>query len=160
MVIANTWGADYYRDRDEDFPDCRFCRGPEAAPNRERWGCDATAEKPVFTISCECGGDPECELDECEEGRLYQYRCPNMLLRESGRMPEINQFMEAYFGYSERHILPDPGGLNDQSASFLAACRVADAERSSWDRERREWMDEKRRVADSKSKRGKVPLSG
>jgi len=67
-------------------------------------------------------------------------RCPHALLRTSG----LGEFFRSYGLYREHGILPGPGGLYDQPASWLQAVSVADHERGVWDQERDDWMREER----------------
>lgn len=134
MVVASVYGLDLAREFKLDFPDCRFCRGPEAIPNRERWGCDAPTDEPVYNISCPCSGaDPACP--RCEgSGEIPQPRCPTMAMAEDRVW--LERFMYAYLAWDARHTLPGPGGLVDQAATFVQAVAIADSERGVWERER------------------------
>jgi hypothetical protein len=150
-----SWGRE--ADPNKPMPDCTRCRKPGMEMTRERWGCDAPAKYPVFTISCsKCSGnDPKCECGGTDRAPVF--RCPTATL--SSAHPEVmlgvKQFMRAYAFLESRQILPAAGGLNDQSLSFVQACEIVDAERGLFDKIRQETAERERKVREKKAQMGR-----
>lgn len=123
----------------KDVPDCSRCGGADPEIRRN-WGCDEPAVSPVWDIECSCDG-AGCE--ECDgEGRRAMYRCPGSMLREAEQstVRAIGKAMRAY-GFLDAHgILPAPGSLSEQSASFLEFVGLVGRERGDWEAKRREEM--------------------
>ena len=85
----------------------------------------------VFGITCpRCNGargDTDCP--RCMgRGDQWLYRCPNSLLS-----PDVRGLLRAW-GAFQNGILPDPGAFYDQSASFIHAMGVLNAEKASLDK--------------------------
>ena len=129
--------------------DCTRCfRAPEL---RRQYGCDREAGwpcfcdenpacklcngtgwrrgQPVFYILCgKCGGlDPTCP--KCEEGNVPMYRCPRKLVENE---PGV---VEAYNACSRYPVLPNAGGLSEQTTGYHQALRVFESERNQIQRE-------------------------
>jgi hypothetical protein len=105
---------------------CKVCREPEAGKLRRAWGCEEEAPEDVWAIECvRCGGqNPTCE--RCGgTGRESGRRCPQFLLR--GRH-DIHEMLRLYAILSNHGLMPNPGGVLDQSPQFLAAVRIIDGE--------------------------------
>ncbi len=101
---------------------CPACRTSDEL--RMRWGCDSKAPAPVFSRTCpRCSGaDMECE--RCNgSGVDVVYRCPTSQIG-----PNAMNVMHAY-QWSEKGVLPGPGGWTDQSAILLDAFSVIGSER-------------------------------
>lgn len=83
----------------------------------------------VFGITCpRCDGrrGGDCEL--CEgKGDQWMFRCPASLLSA-----DVRGLLLAY-GAFQNGILPDPGGLYDQSASFVHSISLLAAEKGELD---------------------------
>lgn len=84
----------------------------------------------VFGITCpRCGGDKTIAGQPCDlckgRGDQWMYRCPAALAD-----PEIRGLARAYGAY-QVGVLPDPGGLYDQSACFIHALSVFAAEKDA-----------------------------
>lgn len=121
-------------------PDCSQCHDP---CNRERWGCDAPAEKAVVELSpCPlCDGEPgDCPV--CFGTNVLQFdRCPTATLALAEQ-----QLVQAAVRV-ESGILPDEGAWLDQAATFVAAYPLVVGELARWQR----YYDEvDRRNADRK----------
>ena len=102
-------------------------------------GCDEPAEDVVFQTTCSaCDKDPDCPV--CEgEGFKEWHRCPNAVLEaEPEFLGEIEDAMLTYANYHAHHTLPAPGGVLDQTTSFLRFSAIVDGERAVWDEARRE----------------------
>lgn len=103
------------------------------AGERVTWGCDAPADLAVFVTTCpRCAGrDPDCP--SCRgDGTVDVHRCPSMAAAG------CDDFLEAYCERVRCDTWPAPGGLWEQSAFFVAACRLADGERHRLDQEKRD----------------------
>jgi hypothetical protein len=67
------------------------------------------------------GSDPECPL--CKGTNIWQiFRCPLSMLT-----PDIQRMLGAYRWY-QNGILPDPGAMLDQAATFVEAVIVIENE--------------------------------
>lgn len=94
---------------------------------------------------CHGSGDPECPV--CSGGREPVYRCPR-----SHATAELDDAFHA-LDWVEAGIFPVPGGLLDQSASFLAFAQIVAAERAAIDREEREAGERLRRSTEGHGRR-------
>lgn len=105
--------------------DCTQCHDPD---KRKEWGCDEPAAEPVAYIEpCPfCAGlRPDCA--HCEgTDRIPIRKCPNKLV---GRR-EIDMVMAC--AMTEQGILPDPGGWEDQAATFTSAWPLVMREIHHW----------------------------
>lgn len=54
-------------------------------------------------------------------GRLEIKRCPRALLNEAGWWSD---FSNAFWALTQTHTWPEPGGLGNQSPTFVAAARL------------------------------------
>lgn len=118
---------------------CELCHDPE---RRKQWGCDAPAAEPVFWIEpCHVCGGRQADCSQCQgQNRVPMFRCPNVLATDR----EIDCLVAA--SQVEHGVLPDPGGWQDQAATFVAAYAIA----------RREigyWQDKHREIAMKKSRK-------
>lgn len=97
---------------------------PELQRRREKFGCDADCTgNPQYAIRCPAcdgasiadGGCHRCgdESNLAPPGFLALRRCPSSYLS-----PDIESCLRAA-GWLEKGIPPAPGGLGDQSVSFL-----------------------------------------
>lgn len=152
----------------EKIPDCTKCRGePRLRPG---YGCDepayaacnchgqnaacgycaGTGKAPlsVLAVTCSACGGLGCE--RCKDGARDLRRCPGKLVETThgGRQVETAFWYAAQF--AERSVLPAPGGLSEQSATWVQALRVYEHERGAIMRERAE---EERKAAERASKR-------
>lgn len=102
--------------------DCRICR--RVPRLRKQWGCDERACEPTGYVHCHrCfGRDPECVECDGDKRGIPVYDCPYRTMQGTvlRAIP--------YFGNWRGGILPVEGGLLDQSASFVEAMRILDAE--------------------------------
>lgn len=108
---------------------CVRCKvDPEA---RKQWGCDGPVDHVVTTIRpcpfCR-GGLPTCSACQGDDAIPIR-RCPNALvtMRE---LEAVHAASQVEFG-----ILPDQGGMQDQSATFVAALPLLQFELAHWARE-------------------------
>lgn len=93
---------------------CRVCRTSRRL--RAEWGCDGPSAEPWGYLGCPfCAGDsPECTA--CAgTGQIPQSECPHRVVTER----ELG--LIAAFAMVENGVLPDPGGWNDQAATFVSA---------------------------------------
>ncbi len=123
--------------------DCTRCDDPEL---RKQWGCDAPAEQPVTWLEpcpfCS-GGSASCK--HCTgTNRVPIFRCPHALATARER----DVLMAA--SLVEQGMLPDPGGWQDQAATFVEAFPLATNEIAHWREVRRELAQ---RQAESKRRR-------
>jgi hypothetical protein len=104
-------------------------RCSEDQAEREIFGCDERIEDPWF-IEC-----PFCDegCDECEEGNILFYRCPNHYL--SGTEMEV---IREWSTLKEHKTWPVLGGTDDQAAWFMDAVRFLDQEASAFKERQRE----------------------
>lgn len=97
---------------------------------RAEWGCEAKAERALARVTCAACEGYGC--DECgKSGEVMLYRCPT-----SHNTAEIALAFEA-LAWSEKGVLPVPGGLLDQSAAFVSFARLVWSERGKIERARR-----------------------
>ena len=99
------------------LPDCSLCRRPENRRDREAWGCDAPADRTVFTTGCSrCfGADPECPT--CDDGVVSYDSCPTSVIQAAPQATQRGAAMafNAYQQFDERGVLPSAGGMLDQT---------------------------------------------
>lgn len=102
--------------------DCRICR--RVPRLREQWGCDESACDPTGYVHCHrCyGRDPECPECEGDQRGIPVYDCPYRTAA-----PTVLRALPFYANW-RNGLLPVPGGLLDQSASFVDAMRMLDSE--------------------------------
>lgn len=106
-------------------PSCTQCHDPD---KRKQWGCDEPAAEAVMQISpCfVCHGD----RDDCAECRgtneIPIFTCPNRLVRR------VHQDAVLAVVQMESGVLPAPGGLYDQAATFVDALPLLMREIAHW----------------------------
>ncbi len=101
------------------------CKNEET---RRAWGCDRDAKPGGYTVLCwECGGrESECPL--CHgTARVAVTRCPSAMVT-----PEVSAVIRAWRW--REHALPAAGGILDQTAVFLEACDLLDAQEGRYHR--------------------------
>lgn len=102
------------------------CKDPET---RELWGCDHEAKPGGYTLPCWIchGEDEDCPL--CEgKGRVAITRCPTYMVT-----PEVTAMLRAW-RWLDRGFLPNDGAILDQTACFLEACELLDAQEAFYER--------------------------
>lgn len=104
---------------------CDVCRVDEK--KREQWGCVVEAHLPVTEIECvRCKNGArrgQCEL--CNGSGVKDiFRCPVAMMRETG----LDETMRYWRIKREEKLLPEAGGVLDQSAKFLRCCEILDRE--------------------------------
>ena len=112
---------------------CPKCRKQGSEYFRTLWGCDQPAAAPVFARTCpRCNGYAlECDL--CGGTGVEQVRrcAPSQIDAQTA---------EVFQAYSmlDRGFMPQEGGSREQSAIFMDAVQIIDAERNSIDSDRRD----------------------
>ena len=164
-MAARIWGAHTAEriGRSGAFPDCARCRrpGPEGRAKREKWGCDAPAERAVFTTGCSTcyGHDPECS--RCEDGVIEHHRCPTALLQEADPATQgaASRAFGAYIAWDAHGVPPFSGGWMEQSAAFHQVCSVVGDERGRYNQivADHQETERKRREAARRSSASKPP---
>lgn len=127
---------------------------------RESWGCDAPAERPVWSSPCpECRGT-EDECGACKgTGEVEYYQCPRAIIDSASKPTRVklDLLMRAYHHYDRRNVLPSEGAWLDQSRSFLACVEIIDSERGHWEQVMHEHQERemKRVQAQGKQMKGR-----
>jgi hypothetical protein len=105
--------------------DCSQCHDPET---RKRWGCDEPAAEPVTTLRpCPfCAGERETCAHCGGTNEVPIYRCPNRIATRR----ELDCVAACVL--TERGILPDRGGWQDQAATFTQAWPIVMREVDHW----------------------------
>lgn len=143
-AVAIGYGGPQRSERGDAVPTCRSCH---LAEYRDRWGCDAPRDEPVWQIACECGGAERfCQRDDCDEGWRPVHRCPHALTREAPRW--LADFLYSWRNWNEQGVLPGPGAFDDQPGAWCSGVHIADSERAAWDR----LADEERRMDAERNK--------
>ncbi len=104
--------------------DCQQCHDPQ----KRKPGCDEAAAEPIDHIEpCPfCRGDRD-DCDHCHgTNKVPFYRCPYKLATRR----ELDCVMACV--QIEHGLLPDPGGWQDQAATFTAAWPYVMNEVSRW----------------------------
>jgi hypothetical protein len=118
---------------------CLQCHNPDL---RRQWGCDEPTSEPLtFIAPCPfCSGENE-HCPECHgnQNGIPVHRCPNSQVTQR----EFDMINAAVL--AERGTLPDPGGWQDQAATFVRAYPLAV-------REIAHWTDVHRKVAMAKAR--------
>lgn len=124
--------------------DCGRCPTWDAESRRRR-GCEGpTADAPLYGSTCpRCWGNLPRSGAVCGRcngaGIVLHHRCPGPASRG------LEEFANAWSDLRERHLLPAPGVMRDQTAWFVLATRAADAELAAI---RAEQQEKDRRAAD------------
>lgn len=163
-MAARVWGAPTAkRIGKSPLPDCTACRRPgeQGAAKRKRWGCDAPAERVVFTTGCSrCFGmaEPDEPCPDCQGGTILHHRCPTALLEEAdpGERAGVARAFAAYLAWDEHHAPPVAGGWLEQAAAFHQVCTVVGDERGRYNRLEAEHRESERRNAESKRSQGRA----
>lgn len=107
---------------------------PESPEEREAWGCDERAEDPIVA---ECTCESGCGL--CQGERVIRFhRCPSHRLT-----PKIAEAVFAWRRLRKHRTWPDAGGVGDQSAWFVDAVDILDAELARAEKREREKAERK-----------------
>lgn len=105
--------------------DCTLCEDPD---NRSKWGCDEPTAEPLFWIEpCPMCAGNRSDCEHCKgSNRVPMHRCPNVLAtaRERDLVAAALQV--------ENGLLPDPGGWQDQAATFVQAYPLLAQEIAQW----------------------------
>ena len=117
---------------------CGPCRRPDMARRRLDWGCDGETRNPVLSLRCPvCRGEQRHDCPHCDARGLWHLRrCPFAVVPR-----EYHDFMAAFVLWRDG-MAPRIGGMNDQSAWFVAAARhvgnvIAEAEHEDREDQRR-----------------------
>ena len=108
---------------EDALPRCPACVGN--SEYRRASGCDEPARGVVFAMTCpKCSGyDEHCACRETG-GMVLMHRCPaSMVTADVAELAGAASLVEA-------GILPGPGSLRDQAATFVDAFRLYTSERS------------------------------
>lgn len=106
-------------------PTCTLCHDPD---NRRTWGCDEPAAEAVTRITpCYACQGMRDDCDECRgTNEVDVFECPNRLVHRE------HQDAVLAIVQMEHGILPAPGGLYDQSATFVEAVPLLMREVAHW----------------------------
>ncbi len=133
-AVAKVWGPSVSKEIESRMPDCTKCRRPGFEEARVTWGCDRPAQDAVFSATCAYCAGAGCE--ECEQtGNKLHKQCPSAVIAQDSAISlDVRTLLEAYRQHDAHGILPAPGALLDQSASYVAAVGIIDEERGHWEK--------------------------
>lgn len=121
---------------------------------RKVWGCEDPVNESRWALVCHtCIGEGRLTNGEvcptCKgERKVPQPRCPNSTVNEFGRFA-----FDAYCFFKNYKILPQKGGMLDQSAYFLRIVKFCDTISSVNDKLREEHNERMKALAEKTKKR-------